>query len=47
MFKDPSHTEGKPSGLISECYVTEIELTEEDEFFILASDGLWVTHFES
>lgn len=37
-----NHTEGKISGLSAEPFITEVDILEEDEFCILASDGIWV-----
>lgn len=41
FFKLNEHTEGRPSGLISEPYIVEISLTSRDEFAVIACDGVW------
>ncbi|KAL6060122.1 protein-serine/threonine phosphatase [Balamuthia mandrillaris] len=41
MFKNPDYTKGKPSGLTAEADVQQIELTANDQFLVLACDGLW------
>jgi len=40
-FKSEEYTDGKASGLIAEPEINKYELTTEDEFIILASDGFW------
>ncbi|KNC52858.1 protein phosphatase 2C isoform gamma [Thecamonas trahens ATCC 50062] len=40
-LKAGPNTDGKPSGLIAEPDINCVELTHEDEFLILACDGLW------
>jgi len=49
LFKHPDFTKGKPSGLIAVPDIREIQLTSEDQFIILACDGLWdvMTHQEA
>mmetsp|Transcript_10432 Transcript_10432/g.12870 ORF Transcript_10432/g.12870 Transcript_10432/m.12870 type:complete len:339 (-) Transcript_10432:22-1038(-) len=50
MYKNSRHTDGKPSGITAEPFVTDIELDpEEDDFLIVACDGLWdvFTHKEA
>lgn len=46
IYKDPGFTKGKCSGLTAEPEVRKIRMTAEDQFMILACDGLWdvVTH---
>lgn len=41
MFKEHSYLQGKVSGLIAEPEVKQIDLGADDEFLILACDGLW------
>eukprot|EP01089_Gocevia_fonbrunei_P010839 TRINITY_DN23831_c0_g1_i1.p1 TRINITY_DN23831_c0_g1~~TRINITY_DN23831_c0_g1_i1.p1 ORF type:complete len:409 (+),score=110.36 TRINITY_DN23831_c0_g1_i1:35-1261(+) len=41
MFKSPSYTSGKVSGLIADAEVTEWDLESDCQFIILACDGLW------
>jgi serine/threonine protein phosphatase PrpC len=41
FFKDPQVTEGRPSGLIAEPYITQRLIKESDEFLVLACDGVW------
>ena len=41
MFKHPEFTKGKPSGLSAEVEVKEENLCKDDQFVILACDGLW------
>jgi len=41
MFKHPDFTKGKASGLTAEADVCELQLSNEDNFLILACDGLW------
>jgi len=41
IFKDPAFTDGKPSGLIAEPEIEKISLIPEDQFVILACDGVW------
>lgn len=41
MFKDSSYLQGKVSGLIAEPELKQMELGPDDEFLILACDGLW------
>jgi len=49
MFKAPQFTNNQSSGLIADVEVTEFDLTGEDQFIILACDGLWdvMTHQEA
>ncbi|KAG5467894.1 hypothetical protein LSCM4_00980 [Leishmania orientalis] len=42
-FKLEEYTNGKPSGVIAVADTSEVSLTEEDAFLILACDGLWDT----
>lgn len=46
LLKAPEYTNGKPSGLIAEPEILQMQLTEEDEFVLLACDGVWdvLTH---
>jgi serine/threonine protein phosphatase PrpC len=48
-FKSPLLTRGHPSGVSAEPDIRELQLTAEDEFLILACDGLWdvMTHQEA
>jgi len=41
FFKAHEFTDGKPSGIIATPFVQEIELTENDDFCVLACDGVW------
>ena len=42
MFKASEETtSGKPSGIIAVPHVDIVNLTSEDEFLILACDGVW------
>ncbi len=41
LYKDPEYTNNVPSGLIPTPETLTIELTDEDQFLILACDGLW------
>jgi len=41
MFKHEFYTDKKPSGLIAEPDIRKIVLQPEDQFLILACDGLW------
>jgi len=41
MFKDEQYLQGKVSGLTAEPEIQQLELTPEDEFLILACDGVW------
>lgn len=42
MYKNNRHTDGKPSGLIADPFVSELVLdNNEDDFLIIACDGLW------
>jgi len=41
IFKDPAFTDGKPSGLIAEPEIEKVSLLPEDQFIILACDGVW------
>lgn len=46
MYKNANFT-GKESGLVADPHVVSVELEwDEDDFFVLACDGLWdvVTH---
>jgi serine/threonine protein phosphatase PrpC len=40
-FKHPEFTGGKPSGVIAEPEFIQLQLTREDEFIVIACDGLW------
>eukprot|EP01114_Cavostelium_apophysatum_P022650 TRINITY_DN8262_c0_g1_i1.p1 TRINITY_DN8262_c0_g1~~TRINITY_DN8262_c0_g1_i1.p1 ORF type:complete len:539 (-),score=105.73 TRINITY_DN8262_c0_g1_i1:945-2561(-) len=40
-FKLDEYTNGNRSGLIAEPEITKIQLTTDDDFLILASDGFW------
>ncbi|CCW60656.1 unnamed protein product [Phytomonas sp. EM1] len=40
-FKLDMYTDGKPSGIISNPDTISVKLTSEDEFLVVASDGLW------
>jgi len=40
-FKHPEYTDGKPSGVIAEPTVRSMTLTSEDDFMVLACDGVW------
>jgi len=41
LYKDEEFTMGKPSGLIATPETKVLELTQQDQFLILACDGLW------
>lgn len=41
MYKHEEWTSGKKSGLVAEPDIKSLELRPEDEFLILACDGLW------
>jgi serine/threonine protein phosphatase PrpC len=42
MFKQSDETTaGKPSGLIATPFIRALELDENDEFLIIACDGVW------
>lgn len=41
MFKESSYLQGKVSGLIADPELKQMELGPDDEFMILACDGLW------
>jgi len=50
MYKNFKYTQGKPSGLVADPFVTNVSLRfDEDDFLILACDGLWdvLTHQEA
>jgi len=40
-YKNPTFTDGKPSGLIAEPEIEKVSLIGDDQFIILACDGLW------
>ncbi|CAG9582126.1 protein phosphatase 2C-like protein [Leishmania major strain Friedlin] len=42
-FKLEEYTNGKPSGIIAVADTSEVLLAKDDEFLILACDGLWDT----
>lgn len=41
LFKDNKYLEGKISGLCAEPDLRAVQLCENDEFCIIACDGLW------
>jgi protein phosphatase 2C family protein 2/3 len=42
MFKQSTETtQGRVSGLTAEPYIKEHQLTKNDEFLIVACDGVW------
>jgi len=50
MYKNFKYTQGRPSGLVATPFVTNVSLRfDEDDFIILACDGLWdvFTHQEA
>jgi len=40
-FKSPEYISGRNSGLIAVPYITKWQLTTDDSFMIIASDGFW------
>lgn len=41
LLKSDEYTKGRPSGLIAIPEICEMDLTDEDEFLVLACDGVW------
>lgn len=41
LLKSDEYTKGRPSGLIAIPEICELDLTDEDEFIVLACDGVW------
>ena len=41
LFKDDEYTQSKNSGLTADAYVQTIQLQEDDQFCIIACDGVW------
>jgi serine/threonine protein phosphatase PrpC len=40
-FKHPEFTGGKESGVIAEPEIVQLQLTRDDDFIVIACDGLW------